>query len=192
VGIRWLGRQQEYAIGEWLGALASNRHGCLLGSLPVRLDHASCAATGQPSWSCQKGWQVSPQSLRLLPKFNAPAQCRVRSLTPLVSKHEGDPFLGALHTRLQRLIQQHGDGQKLPQPTQPWHCLVENLQELRMNLSKRFLVGRLLSMVFSDMDADAWRMLNAGLELHAGGQTSMGCGQYDIEPFLPPCHLATD
>ena len=189
VGIRWLGNHNEYAIGEWLGALASNNHGCLLGGLPARLDHARCAATNQLSWSCQKGWQVSPQALRLLPQRNAPSQCRVRCQTPLVSKHDGDPLFGALHTRLQRLIQQHGDGQKLPRPLQPWHCHVEMQQEQRMNLSKRFMVGRLMTMVLSDMDEDAWSMLNAGLELHAGGQTSMGCGQYVIEPFLPPVDL---
>jgi hypothetical protein len=180
VGIRWIGRNRDYAVGEWLGALAHASNGFSIGSKSVQLDHAVSAVTGQLLWCRQQGWSAAPESMPWAKPYPASQSCRVKFFTPMVSKHAGNPLFGALQTRVQRLVLQHGDGGQLPRPERPWNCRVVEHHVHRVALSKRFLSGSLWCLDLSDIDADAWNLLSAGLELHAGGQTGLGCGHYDI------------
>lgn len=180
IGVRWLGAGNVFAVGEWLAALASGNADQLFGGSPARLEHATSPTTGV-LWRRGTGWLAMPVALALTDGAPPPA-CRVRFIAPLVSKHVGDPLSGALHTRLQRLVQQHGDGTDLPRPTPPWHCRVLTQRTLRIPLARRMLAGTEWDLELRDIDADAWRMLCAGRELHAGGQAGIGCGQYDILP----------
>lgn len=180
VGIRWIGRNRDYAVGEWLGTLADAGNSFSIGSKRVQLDYAVSAATGQLLWCSKQGWRAAAQAMPLGRPYPPSKACRVRFFTPLVSKHASNPLFGALHTRVQRLILQHGDGSQLPRPERPWNCQVVEQHEQRIALSKRVLVGSLWCLDLSEMDADTWNLLNAGLELHAGGQTGLGCGHYEI------------
>ncbi len=180
VGIRWIGHNRDFAIGEWLNALAHSSNGFSIGGQSVQLDHAVSASAGQLAWCQKQGWRTRPEPLPLSRPYPASQACHVRCLTPLVSKHAGNPLFGALHTRVQRLVLQHGDGSALPRPAQPWRCQEVTQQFQRLALSKRILTGSLWQLELIELDVDAWALLCAGLELHAGGQTSMGCGQYEI------------
>ncbi|MBP9217485.1 MAG: hypothetical protein KBD39_04855 [Sterolibacterium sp.] len=191
VGLRWLGKQ-DYALSQWLSALArpstrgeksTEQH--FLGA-PVRLEKASHALTGETLWTPHRQWQNLPQPLPLpapLPEEAATQGCRVRFLTPLVSKHEGDPLYGALHTRVQRLVQAHGDGQTLSRPDRPWQCRVLGQQPLKKQLARRPLQGTLWEVALTDIAPEALTLLTVGQELHAGGQTTSGCGQYQLLPL---------
>ena len=181
VGIRWISRKHDFAVGEWLGALARAGNEFSIGDQPVRLDHAVSVITGQVLWCHKQGWHTTPEPLPLLGPYPKSKACYVRCLTPLVSKHAGNPLFGALHTRVQRLVLQHGDGGTLPRPSEPWQCRAVVHREQRLALSKRLLTGSLWLLELSEINADAWALLCAGLELHAGGQASMGCGQYEIK-----------
>jgi hypothetical protein len=181
VGVRWLGARNGFAIGEWLSALAGDA-ALSFGGASARLEYATALSAAKPAWRKHTGWITLPAALALTE--NAPQQtaCRVRFVTPLVSKHAGDPLFGALHTRLQRLVQLHGDAAELPRPALPWRCRVMAQKEKRIPLAKRMLTGTEWALELTEIDAAAWPMLSAGVELHAGGQTGMGCGQYEIFP----------
>lgn len=182
VGVRWLGAQNAFAIGEWLAALASTEADLSFGGAPALLEGASATATTDAIWRRGTGWLTMPVALALTDDMPPPA-CRVRFVSPLVSKHVGDPLFGALHTRLQRLVQQHGDGGELPRPALPWRCRVLAQKAIRIPLARRMLAGAEWDLELSEIDADAWLLLRAGVELHAGGQAGMGCGQYHILPI---------
>ncbi len=177
VGVRWLGRHNAFAVGEWLAALASAE--VAFAGAPARLQHASLPATSGDAWRAAAGWLAIPAALALA-DGPPPRACRVRCVSPLVSKHVGDPLFGALHTRLQRLVQQHGDGAVLARPAAPWRCRVLAQKAVRIPLARRLLTGSEWDLELSAIDADAWPLLCAGVELHAGGQAGMGCGQYEI------------
>jgi hypothetical protein len=182
VGLRWLGANNGFAVGEWLAALAHGGANLSFGGAPARLDRALSPATDKPVWRHHEGWISLPAALDLTVSTPPPPTCQVRFITPLVSKHIGDPLFGALHTRLQRLVQQFGDGSDLPRPAAPWRCEVVAQKERRIPLARRLLSGTEWELILTEIDADAWRLLRAGTELHAGGQTGMGCGQYEILP----------
>ena len=183
VGVRWLGAHHGFTVGEWLAALTDEGVHLSLGGEPVRIDDARMPETGKVLWRRSKGWIALPAALDLTNSPPPPLTCRVRFITPLVSKHAGDPLFGALHTRLQRLVQQFGDATELPRPAVPWRCEVVAQKERRIPLARRLLTGTEWEWVLTEIDADAWRLLCAGVELHAGGQTGIGCGHYEI---LPP------
>lgn len=182
VGVRWLGAGNVFAVGEWLAALAGEEAGLLFGGSPARLERATTSPTTGVVWRRGAGWLAMPAALALQDGRSSPPACQVRFVAPLVSKHVDDPLFGALHTRLQRLVQQHGDGTNLPRPAQPWRCRVLAWKTIRVPLARRVLAGTQWDLELSEIDADAWRMLRAGSELHAGGQTGIGCGQYEILP----------
>ncbi len=180
VGIRWLGRGNCYAVGEWLVALSHENAGLSFGGSPVRLIRADAETSGKTAWISDTGWRASPDSIALATEKPVPASCRVRFITPLVSKHVGDPLFGALHTRTQRLVQQYGDGSVVPRPSSPWTAREIRTEQRRIPILRRVLKGKLCEMELSDIAPEAWVLLNAGVELHAGGQAGMGCGHYEI------------
>lgn len=183
VGVRWLGAQNTFAVGEWLAALADGADDMRFGGSPARLEYATIPESGTAVWRSGRGWLGTLAGLVLNDGSPPPATCRVRFVSPLVSKHTGEPLFGALHTRLQRLVRQHGDGSDLPRPAQPWRCGVREHKVIRIPLARRLLAGTEWDLELRQIDADAWRMLCAGSELHAGGQTGIGCGQYEILPL---------
>ena len=184
VGVRWLGARNVFAVGEWLAALGDRGAGMSFSGSPVRLELASMPATDGAAWRPGVGWLTMPAAVTLTDGLPPQQTCRVRFVSPLVSKHVGDPLFGALHTRLQRLVQQHGDGSDLPRPALPWRCRVLARKTIRIPLARRVLAGTQWDLELSEIDADAWRMLYAGSELHAGGQTGVGCGQYELLPAV--------
>lgn len=184
LGLRWLGADNGFAVGEWLAALAIENVGLSFGGVPVRLVHATATGTARQAWDRDKGWLLQPAALLLSADAPPPAAIRVHFTTPLVSKHAGDPLYGALHTRLQRLVQQHGDGSDLPRLATPWQCRVLAQKDKRIPLSRRLLAGTEWDLELTRIDQAAWPLLLAGAELHAGGQTGMGCGQYEIVPAI--------
>lgn len=181
LGIRWLGAGHAPAVGEWLAALGRAGAGLAFGGASTTLVGAEAAGSRSSAWTPAQGLRLPLRPLALSDPGSPPAACRVRFVTPLVSKHAGDPLFGPLHTRLQRLVRQHGDGSPLPRPAQPWRCRVAASKAVRIPLARRVLAGALLDLELDEIDPDAWRMLCAGQELHAGGQAGMGCGQYRIE-----------
>jgi hypothetical protein len=182
IGIRWLAAHHTFAVGEWLAALARDNADLSFGAAPIRLNHATTAATGKPAWRRTGGWLATPTALPLNYETQPAATANVRFITPLVSKHAGDPLFGALHTRLQRLVKQHGDGTELPRPATHWNSRIVARKEKRIPLARRLLSGTEWELELTEIDAAAWPLLLAGVELHAGGQTGMGCGQYEILP----------
>jgi hypothetical protein len=180
VQVRWLG-DRRFALGEWLAGLGNGNPDQIYDGVPVRLECAATVGTGKAAWRRDAGWLAPPAALPLTPP--APQEvCRVRFVTPLVSKHSGDPLFGALHTRLQRLVRQHGDGTVLPRPDSPWHCRVIAQKTRHVPLARRALSGTEWDLELSQIAPAAWESLWAGAELHAGGQTGMGCGCYEILP----------
>ncbi|WP_291997277.1 hypothetical protein [Candidatus Accumulibacter sp. ACC012] len=186
VGIRWLGAGSGFAVGEWLAALSAGGTNLSFDGAPAQLEHATAPATARRAWRRGEGWVSMPVALELTNGQPPSSACRVRFVSPLVSKHVGDPLYGALHTRLQRLVQQYGDGAELPRLAQPWRCEVLAQKAKRIPLARRMLTGTEWELELNEVHPDAWPMLRAGIELHAGGQTGMGCGQYEILAAAEP------
>lgn len=179
VGIRWLGDRWP-AIGEWLAALARDGTGLDFDGAPLRLERADPIDGGRLAWQSASGWHLPPRPLALEHEGRPPDRCQVVFRTPLVSKHAGDPLFGALHTRLQRLVMEHGDGSPLPRPSRPWDCRVLDRKDRHIPLARRRLSGSEWLLELSAIDPVVWPLLVAGTELHAGGQTGMGCGHYAL------------
>ena len=178
LGIRWLG-PQHYAVGEWLNALGDEDPERRFDGAPVLLERATHANGDAVAWRAGSGLSA-PAPLPLLRSETPPAACRISFLTPLVSRHGGDPLHGALHTRLQRLVRQHGDGSDLERPERPWECRVLGQKVRRIPLARRMLAGTEWELELTHIDPAAWQLLNVGSELHAGGQTGLGCGHFLI------------
>lgn len=178
LGIRWLG-QRHHIVGEWLAALSKDSQECLFDGRPVRLELAMHPGSDIVAWRPDSG-VLREQPLPLASHDPPPQTCRVRCITPLVSKHTGDPLYGALHTRLQRLVRQHGDGSELKRLDSPWDCKVIEQKPRRIPLARRMLSGTTWELELTAIDPTAWQMLVAGSELHAGGQTGLGCGHFVI------------
>lgn len=117
----------------------------------------------------------------LSPPETSSRSCRFQALSPLASKHQGDPLHGALRTRLQRLIQHYGDGSRLAIEEQPWECETESELAVDIVLERRVLRGQLYRLNLQRITEPAWEMLRWGQCLHAGGHTSVGCGAYALE-----------
>ena len=183
LGIRWLGTDNHFAIGEWLTALASDTE-LSFGGATVRLGHTTTPAKSSVAWRKDRGWLTQPAPLVLTGSMPDQQACQVRFITPLISKHAGDPLFGALYTRLQRLVQQYGNHAELARPTVPWRCRVIAGKEKRIPLAKRVLTGTEWELELTEINKDAWPLLRAGSELHAGGQTGLGCGHYEIIPAM--------
>lgn len=192
VGLRWLG-QQDHQLSPWLSALAKMESAAPFKAGPhfagaaIRLRKASHPLTGETLWTPHDYWLAAPGRLPFadhLPETLLTTGCEVKFVTPLVSKHSGDPLFAALYTRLQRLIQHHGNAAALPRPSQPWQSRVLNKQPWQARLARRHLRGALWHLELSRIAPDALPLLAAGTQLHAGGQTACGCGQYNI--VLPP------
>lgn len=74
VGVRWLGRHNAFAVGEWLAALASAE--VAFAGAPARLQHASLPATTGDAWRAAAGWLVIPAVLaRPTHRRRGPAGC---------------------------------------------------------------------------------------------------------------------
>lgn len=179
VGLRWVG-DKSLALGEWLAALAQDAPHLSFSGTRARLTHAISAADSSLTWQAGSGWRTPLRPLVLLPSSQPPRTCRIAFRAPLVSKHGGDPLYGALHTRLQRLVALYGDGCELPRSDLPWDCRVLDRKERRIPLAKRMLSGIEWQLELTAIDPAAWSLLQAGAELHAGGQTGMGCGRYAL------------
>ena len=181
VGLRWLG-EHVAEMAEWLDALAAHSGNLEFGGQPVRLIEAYDAATNKPVWQSGKGFSGRLQALPLVSDDLPPETCRVVFRSPLVSKHAGDPLFGSLQTRLQRLINLHGAKTELSRPERPWISSIVSEKHRDIPLPHRHLRGVEWQLELTEITHEAWAMLQAGRELHAGGQTSMGCGHFDIYP----------
>jgi len=181
LSLRWLGEHMA-DMSEWLDALAVNSDRLKFGGHPARLIEARDAATHKPVWQAGKDFVGRLQPLPLVSDDLPPESCRVVFRSPLVSKHAGDPLFGSLHTRLQRLINLHGSKAELPRPERPWVSTIMAEKRRVIPLPNRQLCGVEWQLELTEIRPEAWLMLQAGRELHAGGQTSMGCGHFDIYP----------
>ncbi len=108
------------------------------------------------------------------------ATCHLHTITPLISKHGGDPLYGPLRTRLQRLIQLYGDGTLLPIEQQPWVCSTVTQQPVTLNLPGRVWRGHHYRLHLSHITESARSLLQWGQYLHAGGHATAGCGAFRL------------
>lgn len=116
---------------------------------------------------------------------------RLITLSPLISKHQGDPLYGSLRTRLQRLIQLYGDDNRLLIEPQPWHCERVATETVNIKLSHRVLKGHHYQLNLSQISVAARELLQWGQCLHAGGHTTVACGAYRLIPELNDTVLFT-
>lgn len=173
VGLRWIGEAHHPGVAEWIDGLHASPGE--FGGQPVRLESVLDAGGRHPV-------ARSPADpCDLLADAPAPQDtCHVRFVTPLVSKHHGDPLWGALATRWQRLLKL-GGLPPAPRLEAPWRAETLASRPVRIPLARRVLTGTQPTLRLSSIHPNAWPLLWAGQTLHAGGQTAMGCGQYRIE-----------
>lgn len=117
------------------------------------------------------------------PRLPDPECCFFQSLTPLVSKHRGDPLYGALRTRTQRLIQYYGDGFQLPIEDRPWETAIESARVVDLAFERRILHGSIYRLRLTRLSPAARELLAHGQWWHAGGHATVGCGAYRLEPI---------
>ncbi len=100
---------------------------------------------------------------------------------PLVTKHAGgDPLWPALRTRLQRLVNDFGNGQRLPQDL-PWHVVAASLHTVtipRGTDTRRPITGLKGTLRLIDVTSSGRDLLAAGTLLHAGAEAVMGFGTF--------------
>lgn len=181
VGIRWLGEGAFAHMLEWLEALSSKDPARTFGGQPARLVRAFDVASTAEIWNGKQGAKASARPIMLVGGAPPPQACRVRTITPLLSKHAGDPLFGALATRVQRLVLGFGSGETLPRPAIPWKLRILERRACPIPLDRRVLAAEEFLLELSELDPFSWELLQAGQELHAGGQTALGCGRYRIE-----------
>jgi len=109
------------------------------------------------------------------------AACQLQTLSPLISKHRGDPLYGPLRTRLQRLIQLYGDASRLDIEPQPWSCVTRLEKPVNISMTRRILQGYHYQFELSQITESARELLQWGVCLHAGGHATVGCGAYRTE-----------
>lgn len=182
VGVRWVGEGEFARVLEWLDGLAGEDKERRFGGEPATLSAAFDASGERKVWSPAKEMKGAMPPIALVGNDPPPQACLVTMVTPLVSKHTGDPLYGALATRVQRLVQAFGSGETLPRPVLPWRAQVRDRRERAIPLDRRLLAGEEFLLELTDIDPFAWELLQAGRELHAGGQAGLGCGRYLIEP----------
>ncbi len=152
------------------------------GQCGVRLQEIRDLASDQPVFRegrFIRGTRLNP----LQPALPDRDRVTVQLLTPLVSKHQSDdPLCGALRTRLQRLVNAYGDGQPLAPPgTRPWRLVTARLraQIITQGLdSRRRIHGLCGELELADLTPLGAQWLAAGSLLHAGGEATLGFGQY--------------
>ncbi len=199
IEVRWIG-QRSYEIGYWLEALAelTQKEAHFLNiskdyqSDRIYFKNANLTNYNYSnnnnndkilSWNYKNKWIRLPESLDLtntLKNKNYKPECKIKFITPLISKHSGDIFSGALITRLQRLILQFGDKQTLPRETFWQTAEILHNKQYKIKLSKRTLVANDVLLSLKNITPLGWEILKMGEILHAGGQTIMGCGAYKI------------
>jgi hypothetical protein len=145
----------------------------------TRLAAVADTASQTPLWQASQWRQQTPSPVPF-PRLEQ-AAVAWHSLTPLVSKHQGDPLHGALRTRLQRLINRYGDGAALPLETAPWQAQIIARRPFDLRLARRGLSGAYLHLQLRDITPAGRALLNAGMLLHGGGETSLGCGRYRLD-----------
>lgn len=162
----------------WLDGI--NRH--LAKAYRGRLAEAVDTASASPLWQGGAMRPVRPTPLPF-PQITAEALAW-HTQTPLVSKHQGDPIYGALRTRLQRLVNAYGDGEVLPREETPWQARVITRRPFDIRLERRVITGAHLHMELRGITPASQALLGAGALLHAGGETSLGCGRYQMANIL--------
>lgn len=127
--------------------------------------------------------QVTLTPLNFLPTRRSTIS--IRFLTPLVSKHQHqDPLLAPLRTRLQRLVNDYGNGDQLSLETTLWRI---NQLQLRNTViprgieQPRHIRGRIGTIELSEVTKQGALWLAVGQYVHAGGETSLGFGRFKIE-----------
>ena len=197
VEVCWIG-QHSYEISYWLEALAKFTHkepyhlsiSKNYNSDRIYFKNANNKVDNQKdnnkyllSWDYHKKWVRLPEIINLtniLNKKNYKPECKIKFITPLVSKHSDDIFTGALITRLQRLILQFGDKQLLPREDFWKIAEIIEHKQYKIKLSKRTLIANDVVLSLKEITHLGWEILQMGQILHAGGQTIMGCGAYKI------------
>lgn len=153
------------------------------GQRDVRLQEVRDLASGEPVFRAGRflpGARLNP----LQPALPPGDRLTVQWLTPLVSKHRhADPLLGALRTRLQRLVNAYGDGQPVapPDAPPPWRLMAARLQPQTVVQgldSRRGIRGVRGELELADLTPAGARLLAAGSVLHAGGEATLGFGRY--------------
>jgi hypothetical protein len=107
----------------------------------------------------------------------------LKLVTPLVSKHDSaaDPLLGPLRTRIQRLVNEHGDGERVCSGEPPWRIVERDLRVTvipRGTDTPRKVRGSKGTLRLTALTAEGAFLLAAGHYLHAGAETSLGFGRY--------------
>ena len=152
------------------------------GQCGVRLHEVRDLASGRVAFRAGHfvpGARLNP----LQPPLPAAERLIVRLLTPLVSKHQhADPLVGALRTRLQRLVNAYGDGQPVIAPdATPWRLATTRLEPHTVTQgldSRRGIRGVRGELALADLTSAGARLLAAGSLLHAGGEATLGFGRY--------------
>ncbi len=109
----------------------------------------------------------------------------IKMLTPLVTKsNDKDLFFAALHKRLNELIKFYGNGEPiLFKNTPPWRVKKIDLHKIIIPRSTELPYARVAqvgTITLSDVIPKAASCLAGGQLLHAGGDSSMGCGHFSI------------
>lgn len=124
----------------------------------------------------------------ILPKGH---RLRIELVKPLVSKHAWsseyrDPLLGALHTRVRRLLRDYGQSLPTELDPPPWQVVGGEFQPQTISTGKS-RAGRLQGLrgwMEVENLTDTGRVLLAlGSHVHAGGETSLGCGRITVTPI---------
>jgi len=118
--------------------------------------------------------------LNLVPLDNT--HVLIKMLSPLVSKYQhSDLLLAALRSRLQRLVNEYGNGDNLFLETIPWRISQLHFHTTIIPRSAEqdySRVGKLGTIELSQLSSEGAAWLAAGQFLHAGGDVSIGCGRF--------------
>ncbi len=175
-----IGRAVRYAE-EWINGLA-DRAGELDmgGGGPGRVREVRDLASGRTVYR-GGGWVRGASLEPLTSVLPGAGTLEVRLLTPLVTKHHGDLLLGALRTRIQRLVNDYGDGIIIDLDSPPWLIARASIRSVvvpRGTDNPRRVRGQKGHLVLREISLSGSRLLAAGLYLHAGGETALGFGRY--------------
>ena len=95
----------------------------------------------------------------------------IRILTPLL--HKETSFWNTLHSRLQELINEYGNGDTLFSSISPWH-----IHKIHLQNSEH--LGQLGFIELRDVTVEGAQCLAIGEYLHAGTQTELGYGRFSV------------
>jgi hypothetical protein len=162
------------SLGTWLHGIAERAR---------RQEGRLCKAT-----DIANGMPIDPTAPRLEAfPFLHPRGHSVEVTTPagLVSRHgAGHLFDAALQTRIQRLVNQYGDGSFLPREP-GWHIVDEEISKSPSGRCRRRSEVWSLRLCLSDLTEAGAELLAAGVLLSAGGETASGRGCLCVTPFTP-------